>query len=103
MRDAFAGGREGIEPQMQRNSRWTWPVIAALAFLNFMAFVAGTLVLGGDALNGKVVNGHYFLNSHGRHTEVTRATYSYSWWHGASLTASFVLFAVAAYYGRRRD
>jgi hypothetical protein len=28
---------------------------------NFAAFMVGAIYLGGDALNGKAVDGHYFL------------------------------------------
>jgi hypothetical protein len=63
---------------------------AALAAINFIAFVAITFYLGGDALNGHVQNGHYFLGLHsnGPFTEVSRTVFVYSVWHGLSVIAS---------------
>jgi len=55
--------------------------LKALAYLgpaNFAAYLVGNLVLGGDALNGKVANGHYYLSSHGRLTDVSRGIFVYS-------------------------
>lgn len=59
-------------------------VFILLATINFAAFVAGSLWLGGDALNGHEQDGRYFLNSHGRFTEVSHAVFAYSWWHAMS-------------------
>jgi hypothetical protein len=53
----------------------------ALAVPNFLAFFIGSLYLGGDARNGYVKAGHYFLCSHGRCTEVTQSVWTYSYWH----------------------
>src|SRR5260370_37491514 len=36
-------------------------VIVALGILNFLIFVAIATYLGGDAVNGKVEEGHYYL------------------------------------------
>jgi hypothetical protein len=52
---------------------------------NFAAFIVGSLYLGGDALSGKAVAGHYFLSSHGYLTEISRATFTYSEWHARSV------------------
>src|SRR2546421_697587 len=61
--------------------------------------LVGTVLLG-DALNGYVDNGHYFLYSkfHRPHVyvEVSRALYTYSWWHGLSAFASILIAAVSA-------
>ena len=75
----------------------------ALASINFATFIIAGFVLGGDAGNGRVENGHYYLNFHGTYTEVSKTVYAYSWWHSFSLPFTFVLFAVAAYFGRSRE
>lgn len=46
--------------------------------LNFIIFLATAMYLGGDALNGKIENGHYFLGSHGIYTEVSYNVFVYS-------------------------
>ena len=63
-----------------------------LAALNFISFVIVASLLGGDALNGHVTNGHYFLDSHGRLTEVSAQVFNYSAWHARSI---FVTHALA--------
>ncbi|HEY4943729.1 MAG TPA: hypothetical protein VII56_20040 [Rhizomicrobium sp.] len=64
-----------------------------LGLANFFAFMVGTLVLGGDAVNGHAANGHYFLDDKGHLTEVSRAVFLYSKWHVYSL---FVTHPIAA-------
>jgi hypothetical protein len=51
------------------------------AILNIVAYWITALVLGGDAWNGGIRNGHYYLANHGRLTEVTRAVFEFSLWH----------------------
>jgi hypothetical protein len=53
--------------------------------LNFFLFLVLSSVLGGDALAGKIHDGHYFLNSHGTFKEVSLFAYQYSKLHTASL------------------
>jgi hypothetical protein len=61
---------------------------AAIVFLSY--FVSG-LVLGGDALNGKVEGDRYFVGSHGHYIEVSEGTYLYSRVHGILLLVVFPL------------
>jgi len=56
-------------------------VLVALAAINFLAYVTGAIYLGGDAINGRVVDGRYFVMSHGKYTEVSRAAFDYSRYH----------------------
>lgn len=56
-----------------------------LAMANFICFFAVAIYLGGDALNGKSDNGHFFLSNHGKLTEVSEAVYRYSQLHGLSV------------------
>src|SRR5262249_53426354 len=64
-------------------------VIAAI--LNFVAFLAISLYLGGDAVNGKVEAGHYYLFGlrakpwQKGYTEVSESVFNYSRWHVYSL------------------
>jgi hypothetical protein len=80
----------------QRAKRVLYPsvIVAALCFL---AFVGGSFYLGGDALNGYVRGGHYFVCSHGSCGEVTSAMWHYSYWHAiAALAGIFLVFVEVA-------
>ena len=57
----------------------------AIGMLNFLAFAIIATCLGGDAINGRSENGHYFFSSHGKETEVSEAVYSYSRIHTYSV------------------
>lgn len=57
-----------------------YPTVA-LAVINVLAFIVGLLYLGGDALNGYVRAGHYFICAHSQCAETSRAIWRYSYWH----------------------
>ena len=61
------------------------PTIFALAFANFVLFIALYFYLGGDALSGKEEHGHFFLGSHGHYTEVSGQVFRYSEVHARSV------------------
>ena len=52
-----------------------------IGILNFASFFIIALVIGGDAVNGKVENGKYYVSEHGRDTEVSRSVFEYSRFH----------------------
>lgn len=62
-----------------------------LALINFFAFIAGSLYLGGDALNGYHNSSGFFVCAHGSCTEVSEAVWTYSYWHAWSATAGILL------------
>ena len=68
--------------------------VAAAAIVNFVAFVIIAVVIG-DAGNGKIENGHYFLASHAGLTEVSAAVFTYSQWHARSLLVTHPLGMIA--------
>ncbi|WP_342360320.1 hypothetical protein [Terrarubrum flagellatum] len=70
-------------------------VIVAIAAANFLSFAAISSFIGGDALNGKYEAGHYFLNNHGRLTEVSESVFNYSKWHARSLFLTHPLAILA--------
>ena len=78
-----------------------------LAIINFAAFAVIALSIGGDALNGKQENGHYYVSSHGKLTEVSRSVWLYSAAHSISLFVTHPLgFAgagLAAWSNRKRS
>lgn len=52
--------------------------------LNFLIFWHVAVYIGGDAVGGKIENGKYFVSSHGKLTEVSEATWHYSYAHAVS-------------------
>ena len=70
----------------------------AAGFVNFAVFWIAAVYLGGDAISGKAVDGHYFLSNHGHLTEVSQAVFTYSKWHVRSV---FVTHPLALLCGWR--
>jgi hypothetical protein len=68
-----------------------------LGVLNFLAFFIGAFVLGGDAGNGKIVGGHFYLAEHGKLTDVSETVYTYSLWHVRSVFVTHPLAMLAGY------
>jgi hypothetical protein len=82
-----------------KRAKWVIYPLAILAMANFFAFVAGSVHLGGDALNGFTRSGLYFVCAHGGCAEVSRVVWQYSYWHAyASLGGIVLLFAVIAIF-----
>jgi len=69
-----------------------------MAIINFTVFFIMAVSLGGDAVNGTINNGRYYLMSHGRYTEVTKAVFDYSKWHVHSLMVTHPLGLLAGYW-----
>jgi hypothetical protein len=79
--------------------------LALVAVPSFVLFSVLSLSVGGDALNGFVLEGRYYVTSHGTDTEVSRITYNVSWYLGAITLATFVpmvLFAAASEFLDKR-
>jgi hypothetical protein len=74
-----------MDNRVFRASSW----IVTLGFLNFFLFIAISLVIGGDALNGGVENGQYYLGGGGRHTSVPYLVFLFSQVHAFSVLASW--------------
>jgi hypothetical protein len=73
--------------------------IFAIAILNFLLFFIITLVIGGDAINGEIVDGHYYLGGGGRHTEVNYYVFMFSKLHAISvfITHPLAMLSVVVY------
>ena len=76
----------------------TCVALFALCLTNFAVFFVLAVYLGGDAVNGKIVGGHYFLMSHGRYTEVSAGIFNYSRWHVYSTWVTHPLAFAAGYW-----
>ena len=59
-------------------SRFWLRALFIIGVANFLAFVLIAAAIGGDALNGFVKQGHYFLLNHGVVTEVSQSVFTYS-------------------------
>ncbi len=91
-----------VDPPVWRPRWMKW--LAAMWIANFAAFVLIGGYLGGDALNGYVKDGHYFVaeHEHGHAIEVSRAVYLYSEWHAISVVLSLAVFLAFTAFVRRR-
>lgn len=76
-------------------------LIVIVVILNFFAFFVISMSIGGDALNGRVVNGHYYLGP-GKLKEVSPALFAYSRWHGISLAVTFPPAMLLVFVLKRR-
>src|ERR1700742_4407143 len=72
-----------------------------LVLINFFVFIAVSLWLGGDAINGHSGSGHYFLGSHGRVTEVSHDVFVYSWWHTVSVMVTMPLGLLVQFFSNK--
>jgi hypothetical protein len=75
--------------------------IFGLGVVNFVLFFLAAIYLGGDAVNGKIVGGHYYLMSHGQYTEVSKEVFAYSKWHVYSTWVTHPLALIAGYWYHR--
>jgi len=71
-------------------------IAVGVCAINFLVYLAGTIVLGGDALNqGSISDGHFYIKSHGRTNEVTHGLFEYSRWQAATLKITQPIFLTA--------
>ena len=79
------------------------PALFVIALLNFFVFANVALIIGGDAINGKIENGVYFVAGNGGLTKVSHSVWIYSYWHAISVFVTFPLgFLGMALYDRRK-
>ena len=78
-------------------ARYLWFALLALGFLNFLVFFVVAVSIGGDAVNGFRSDGHFFLSSHGKLTEVSESVWLYSRAHAYSLMITHPLAILAAF------
>jgi hypothetical protein len=64
-------------------------ILFVITVLNFGVWGVINSMIRGDAVNGKVEHGKYYLAMKGRYTEVSRDVYLYSYVHTCT---NFVLF-----------
>jgi len=85
--------------RLSRRARLIFIPVFILAGINFATFIIADICFGGDALNGYAKDGHYFLCSHGRYTEVSEVLWTYSYYHAISVFVTHgLVFALAALF-----
>ena len=94
---------------MTRRFRRACQIFCGVGILNFVVFVAIACYLGGDAVNGKIEGGRYYLfgvrSEAGRkvYTEVSESVFNYSKWHVYSLWATWPLVMAAGFAANRKQ
>jgi hypothetical protein len=71
-------------------------IVVYIGLINFAIFLIIASFIGGDALSGKVQDGHYYVAYHGQFTEVSYTIFIYSKLHALSLliTHTFTIIAI---------
>ena len=71
-------------------------IIFGIGITNFFVFIGLSIYFGGDAISGTIRDGHFFLSSHGKLTEVSGMVFSYSRWHSYSVFFTHPVAILAA-------
>src|SRR5690242_11639391 len=82
--------------RMSARAKWILYGTAPVAMTNFVIFWVVAVYMGGDALNGFIKEGHYFIYAHGACREVAKSFWTYSYWHAISAMCGIVLVFIAA-------
>ena len=76
---------------MKNSTRILCLFFIALGALNFGSFVIHSQQIGGDAVNGRRANGHFYVSNHGKETEVSQQQWNLSRWQAVSLIVTHPL------------
>ena len=79
-----------------------WKALAVVLMLNFIAWSVGLLVLGGEAVHGRIENQRYYVVGRSGSTEVSREAYNYSLYHTYSVFVLGPLCVVAILVAKRK-
>ena len=96
-----------MNQEWSRQFRAACRAMIAVGLLNFVIFVAVSLYLGGDAVNGKVEGGHYYLHGYSvrsgekEYTKVSERVFTYSKWHVYSVLITWPLMMAAGFVANR--
>ena len=87
-----------VHAALTRGERiWFW-----IAFVNFLGFVFLWFLIGGNALNGGMENGSYFVASGRSRSEVSAFVFGYSLAHTLSLFVTQPIGVILGLRGRGR-
>jgi hypothetical protein len=100
-------GHFSVDGKVGWEDRWTHMTaferfLLVAALLNFIALFAAAMWLGGDAANGKIEHGRYFLGNRGHYHEVSAGVYYASLLHVLSLLITHPLGMFATWRGQKR-
>ncbi len=74
--------------------------VVIVGLLDFALFLAGAFYLGGDAVNGKIEAGRYYVwgYHHGTkgYAEVSHVAFDYSKWHAYSVMVTWPLMILTS-------
>lgn len=75
--------------------------LIAIGILNFVSFWIVAEAFGGDAVNGRIDGGRYWVSAHGHDTEVSHSVFEYSRFHARSVwvTHPLVFVGFLIWYG----
>jgi len=68
----------------------------AIGLANYALYALALHLAGGDALYGRIVDGHYLIQAGGRFVEISRALFLFGRWDGYALLATFPLGLLCA-------
>ncbi|WP_082070168.1 hypothetical protein [Bradyrhizobium sp. LTSP885] len=81
---------------MSKFGRRFLQVLLALCIANIISiFIVALAIVGGDALKGGVIDGHYYVGHLGKLVEVSEATYTYARLHEMTLFLTVPLAVLA--------
>lgn len=77
-------------------------IVLFITIFNFGIWGAANSVIHGDAINGKIEDGKYYVAMKGKYTEVSKRIFIYSYVHTWSVILSFPLtiFLMAIAFGK---
>jgi hypothetical protein len=76
--------------------------ISSIALMNFLALITASIWLGGNALQGKVEDGRYWIGEDNKLREVSAGTYWFSLLHVGSVFLTHPMGMFAGWRGHRR-
>ncbi|MFN3251196.1 hypothetical protein [Roseibium album] len=75
-------------------------MLSIVAIPSFFFFLVFTILIGGDALNGYMRHGEYFVCSHGECKEVWPLIFNISWYSGIVMVSAFIPMCLLCAAGR---
>ena len=84
------------------------PIGITIALINYVLFAILWIVIGGSAIHGLAVGGHYFIAEGGRFVQVSRVIFDLSLWQGYGFFITFPIGLGCAWHwshtsGRRNQ
>jgi|SRR6266568_33771 len=95
-----AARQDSMRRVLHRFLRKLFFTVVIVGLLDFALFLAGAFYLGGDAVNGKIEAGRYYVwgYHHGTkgYAEVSHVAFDYSKWHAYSVMVTWPLMILTS-------